>query len=77
MIEYLIDCYEEMMLINDPLTQILNKGDINEFEKWFNIWKPSNEKEKIQLNKFINNILIPKLIDYEYYEWIKLVKTND
>lgn len=74
MIENIIDSYEEMMLINDPLTQILNKGDVNEFEKWFNNWKPYNEKEKIQLNNFINDIIIPKLIVYEYYEWIKLLK---
>lgn len=74
MIDKLTDAYEEILLIHDPLTELLNKGDLNSFLEWFNIWKPSTTEEELQLKEIINNKIIPKLIEYEYYEWIKLIK---
>ncbi len=70
----LIDHYEELLILKDPLTEILNKGNLNEFLVWFNNWKPETLKEEHKLNNLINTILISKLIDYEYYDWIKYLK---
>ncbi len=70
----LIDHYEELLILKDPLTEILNRGNLDEFLTWLNNWKPETIRDTEQLNNFINTTLIPKLIDFEFYEWIKYLK---
>lgn len=72
--EQLIDAYEELLILHDPLTEVLNTGSLEEFKKWYYSWMPEKEKDKQDLINFNSNVLIPKLIDYEYYEWIKEIK---
>ena len=64
------DKYENLMLKHNPFIEILKEGDETEFIKWLNSGDDlGEEKERIY-----REILLPEIIKYERYSWVKHLK---
>jgi len=61
------DKYETMMLHHHPFIEILKKGDENEFVEWLH----SGEDLGEQKENIYRDILLPEIIKYERYSWVK------
>jgi hypothetical protein len=64
------DKYEMMMLHHHPFIEILKKGDEDEFIEWLN----SGDELGDQKERIYREILLPEIVKYERYSWVKHLK---
>ena len=68
--------YSSLFLFNDPLDSILEEGNFNKFKLWFDSYIPTTEKEIRELEKYVDNVLIPKIVCQEYFEWVGWIESK-
>lgn len=68
-IHEILDCYEESLRLNDPLTELLILGDCEKIIAWY---RDSEQTE--ELEDWKENVLIPKLAEYDMFDCINKFK---